>query len=262
MSSRVLKLGYTLEHSNIPRKLNDLIAEVKDVYRECHANLESVYVIGSVVLGEWQQGLSDLDVIGISSDDVEEDDENRRKLMLDEVGKSSVDVSFIDNSIMNKKELEIDKKESKLYIAGQASKIALTGVCVQGLAQNFSEFIPTVPELAFGRTERVELLMKKYRSGNFIKEFKRDHRLITRSCGKAAMRVLSGVTILRGAPYHPSAFRVAENVPKYAPEATLLAKRAHEKIVKPDASYNSAIQLTYEAVELFYDLFEDLDDAA
>jgi hypothetical protein len=262
MSDIPLKLGYNLSRHNIPGTLNRLIDQVADIYGECHPNLVSVYVIGSVVLGEWQKGLSDLDVIGVSSNATEDDDNDRRSSMLDELSRASEEISFIDNSVLDKSELTSDKKESRLYVAGQASKIALTGVCVRGVPQDFSEFLPTVNELAFGRAGRVEALMEKYRAGIFIKAFERDNRLITRSCGKAAMRALSSGAILRGASYHPSPFRVEDDVRVHLPEANDLAKRALGNIVNPDRLYHRAIHQTYEALELFYDLFGKIDEVA
>ena len=109
--------------------------------------------------------------------------------------------------------------------------------------------------MAYGRTDRVAALMHKYRSGNLIEPFKKDEQLLVRSCAKAAIRVLSGITLLRGADYHSSPYRTAEAIEVFAPEAVPLACEAIERLDSPTPPAETAMTIADKSVELFRSLF-------
>ena len=184
-----IKLGFAVSPDNISESLTPLIQETIGCYQDCHEDLKAVYVIGSVALGELQEGISDLDTVGITA------------VPADHVAKE--------------------------------------------------EELPTVDDMTYGRTHRVELLMQKYRSGNLIEPFRRDQRLLTRSCAKAAMRVVSGITILRGADYYSSPYETSRLVPLYAPEAEMLTDEAMQMIYNPNETVELSMRTADRAVSLF-----------
>ena len=63
-SSRPLRLGLRVL-DEVPSILRPLADATVACYRRHHSDLRSVYVIGSVAVGEWTEGVSDLDVVGV-----------------------------------------------------------------------------------------------------------------------------------------------------------------------------------------------------
>jgi hypothetical protein len=100
--------------------------------------------------------------------------------------------------------------------------------------------------------------MIKYRSGNLIEPFRRDERLLVRSCAKAAMRALSGATLLRGSPFHSSPYRTAEEVRTRVPEGSSLADQAIAVIDGAPVSVAQVMTLADQSVDLFHELFPGL----
>lgn len=252
-----IKLGYETADLCIDPVVRPLVDETVDCYRRNHGNLQAVFVIGSITLGEWKAGVSDLDTIGVMGGAANANDEAARRQELVDVGSSSNEISFVDNTTFDSNMLQAANTDLSSAVAGSASKLALTGLCVWGDGIDFSPYLPSIGEMAYGRTDRVEALMHKYRSGNLIEPFRQDERLLIRSCGKAAMRVLSGTTLLRGADYHPSPYRTAEIVDTYTPEARALNSKVMDMIDDPiDRNVDEAIVLADSSVALFRRLFQ------
>ena len=254
-NSNQIKLGFTIGHHNIPRLITPLIDETIECYREYHKDLRSVYVIGSVAVGDFREGISDLDTIGITDTPSGYDTDKRRRQKQTGIGNRHNIISFVDNAVISMQELSIQPMPHTTYAAATASKIASSGLCVWGERVISNNNLPTVDEMAFGRMQRVEQLMVKYRSGDLIEPFKNDQKLLVRSCAKASMRVVSGITLLRGADYYSSPYETARQVPVFAPEASLLSKLAMKTIDKSDITVELSMSIADEAVNLFRRLF-------
>ena len=249
-----LTINYDVSKEHIPDKIGPLINATVECYAGHHDNLRAVYIIGSVALGEWVEGVSDLDVIGIVDGEVSiEADALRRKHLL-EIGEALSLVTFIDNAIISKQAIENNRDVP--IIEGHIFKLAISGICVWGEETDFRQYLESVQRVAHQRTARAEALMNKYRADNLIEEFRRDPRLLTRSCAKAAMRTLSGITLLRGARFHASAFQTASEVDIFAPEAIALKNEAMAIINNPSlVPPKVAMQLADRAIFLFRELF-------
>lgn len=248
------EIGYQLSESNITPELMPIIDETVKSYERHHDNLTSVYIIGSAALGEWRRGISDLDVIGLSRIDISVEEDQARRDDLVRIAGDWDAVTFIDNTAISVLDMEESGRRTPA-IDGHLAKLALSGVRVWGDQVDFSEHVPSLQDMTYGRTRRAEALMQKYRSGNLIEPFRNDPRLLTRSCAKAAMRVLSSMAILRGAAYHSSPYRTSEELECFVPEAAEINKRAIEIINDPAVVPEVAMEVTDQAVRLFYRLF-------
>src|SRR3989338_9673387 len=96
-----LRLGFLVENVDIPLVLRPLIDSVVVCYQRHHRDLLSVYVIGSVAIGEWQSGISDIDVIGITVEQPTNKEDNNRR---DELAALDIQwpiVTFIDNALIS-----------------------------------------------------------------------------------------------------------------------------------------------------------------
>lgn len=244
-------IGYSLDRVNIPEDLDPLLNEVVDSYAHCHPELTAVYVIGSVALGEYKPGISDIDVMGVTNSPNDEIANRLRQDMLGEVGKNYDYITFIDNNSATLDNEELRSPTNR----GKLSKLALTGVSIWGNSPDLSKYIPDMHDMTYGRTERAAALMQKYRSGDLIQPFRDNPRLLARSCAKAAMRVMSGMTLLRGAAYFSSPYRSAEEVDALVPEAAPLKEAAMHIINRPSNVVQEAMVITDESVRLFYELF-------
>jgi hypothetical protein len=248
-----LNFGYTFVET-FPDELAPIIADTIRCYRESHDDLESIYALGSVTIGEWRSGISDLDVIGITTGTFRSEDDSIRRQGLVTIGEKYDVISFVDNAVISR--LQMNAAQQHPVIRGHISNLATTGICVWGKADDFGMYVPTVFEMAYGRARRAEALMAKYRSGNLIEPFKRDQNLLVRSCAKAAIRALSGATILRGAQFQASVYGVALEIDRYVPEAVGLKDAAMAIINAPSTSTpESTMSLVDHSINLFYELY-------
>lgn len=253
-SSKRLKLGFqTLKE--VPSFLRPLTNDVVACYRRHHADLRSVFVIGSVAVGEWTEGISDLDVVGVVDNKFTAEDEVSRRRELLELGKSWPQVSFVNNSTLSLASLYSENPD--VMTVGRARIIAVTGLFLWGEEIDFKNYIPTVDVMAYGRAARAKILMERYRSGVINEPFLSNPRLLARSCAKAAIRVLSGITILRGAIFYASPHQTAAMVTKYAPEAIAIAYRALEIVDGAVSEPNEAMGIAEKSVELFYKFYPE-----
>ncbi|OHB05777.1 MAG: hypothetical protein A3A26_01630 [Candidatus Zambryskibacteria bacterium RIFCSPLOWO2_01_FULL_47_14] len=239
----------------IPSILRLLADDTVACYRRHHSDLRSVYVIGSVAVGEWTKGVSDLDVVGVVERELTTEDEAPRRRELLELGKSWPQVSFINNSALSLAALHTEKPDA--MVVGRARIIAVTGLHLWGDNIDFQDYVPSVETMAYGRAARAKILMKRYRSGIINEPFRSNPRLLARSSAKAAIRVLSGITILRDATFYTSPEQTVMMIATYAPEAMPLARRAFRIVNGAESEPDEAMDITEQAVQLFYDLYPD-----
>jgi predicted nucleotidyltransferase len=253
-SSRPLRLGLRIL-DEVPTILRLLVDDTITCYQRHYSDLRSVYVIGSVAVGEWTEGVSDLDVVGVVEHEVrpEEDAARRRELL--ELGRLWPQVSFINNSILSLSLLHVENPDA--MILGRARIIAVTGLHIWGDRIDFREYLPSVETMAYGRANRARILMHRYRNGIINEPFRSNPRLLARSSAKAALRVLSGITILRDAVFYTSPEQTAMMVAQYAPEAMQIALRALAIVNGAQSTTDEAMSLAEQAVELFYSLYPD-----
>jgi hypothetical protein len=252
-ASRKLELGYTVSKSNIPSWLDPLIQDIVLCYKTHHPDLVSVYVVGSAGHGDMKKGISDIDIVGITASPASEHSDSARRAELDKTGALSEDITFIDNSLVSEYEIVRNVHDSK--VRGCVFKLSTTGVCVWGREIDVNGYSQSVHDVAYGRVDRAEALMEKYRSGNLIEAFRKDDRLLARSCAKAAMRVLSSMTILRGAKFQASPYRVADEVGYWVPEAIDVKNDAMKIINNPDVPSSEAMEVADRSIELFRRVF-------
>ena len=234
--------------------LMPLIAATIDVYKKHHPDLIAVYLVGSVTVGEWRVGVSDLDVIGITQSPAPQDCDSARREEFLYLGDATGYVSFIDSTVICRADIEDPARSHG--VQGELSKLSLSGINAWGETFDFSDHVPSFECMVFNRMDRARLLMEKYRAGNLIEPFRKDARLLTRSSAKAAMRVLSSITLLRGAAYHPSPYRTSEIVEIFVPEAAELNKQILAIINNPIVPPETAMRCTDKAVELFHRLIQ------
>lgn len=247
-----LKLGFIPgDERNVPEQLDAILAHVIASYQKHHPDLRAIYVVGSVVNGEWLSGISDLDVIGITEALPTTDSENNRREELVAFGEQVSQISFIDTTVLSLTKLRTNPDALSL---GRARIIAVSSLRIWGEVVDFSEHFPTVVEMARQRIVRAEALMRKYRSGDLIEPFRRNEQLLVRSCAKAAMRVLSSIAILRGALFYTSPFQTFETVQQFVPEALEIAQRAMTIVRGEQSTPEDAMSLTDKAIELYRQL--------
>lgn len=245
----LLRLGFTPNNAlSVPKQLEVVIGHVIETYRRHHPDLLAIYVVGSVVNGDWLPGVSDLDVIGIIKTYPDTDSETRRREELVAFGEQVPQVSFIDTSVLSLSTLSTNPDVLTL---GKAQIIAISSLLIWGQAVNFSEYFPTVVEMARQRTVRAEALMRKYYSGDLIEPFRRNEQLLARSCAKATIRVLSSIAILRGAPFYTSPFQTFETVQEYVPEALEIGQHAIAIIQGEYSTPEVMMALTDKAIALY-----------
>lgn len=253
-SSRPLTLGLKVL-DQIPSILRPLADATVASYQRHHSDLRSVYVIGSVAVGEWTEGVSDLDVVGVVGGEVHPENEAARRRELLELGRSWPQVSFINNSILSLALLHVENPDA--MVLGRARIIAVTGLHVWGDRLDFRPYFPSVEVMAYGRARRAKILMGRYRNGIINEPFRSNPRLLARSSAKAGLRVLSGITILRGATFYTSPEQTAMMVVQYAPEAAQIALQALAVVNGAQSTTDEAMNLAEQAVELFYSLYSD-----
>jgi predicted nucleotidyltransferase len=249
-----LKLGFEVL-KEVPPILRPLADAIVACYRRHHPDLLAVYVIGSVAVGEWTEGVSDIDVVGVVKGGLNSEAETARRNELLELGRLWPQVSLIDNSILSL--VALRAKNPDPMVVGRAQIISVTGLHIDGANLDFSDYFPTVEEMAYGRAVRAKILMERYRKGIVNEPFRTNPRLLTRSCAKAALRVLSGITILRGAIFYTSPKQTYEMVVEYVPEAIPLAQRAFAIVNGAECEPPDAMEITEQAIALFYDLYPD-----
>lgn len=250
MHNSPLVLGYEVKESNLSPTLRPLLSEIVEVYKTHHPNLSAVYVLGSVALGNWKPGVSDVDVIGIVDGIADEQSIQARQDTLLRLGNNTNTITFIDNMLLTQDEIDTD-----IHLQGHAFKLATTGLCIWGTPVSLSRDLPSIIDVATSRVQRAEALMQKYRSGNIITAFQQNPRLLTRSAAKAAMRVLSSITILRGARFQADPHQVAKDVDIYAPEAKAIKDATMQIVNNPGITPDKAMQLTDKSIALFYSFF-------
>ncbi len=253
-SSKRLTLGFKVLEE-IPPILRPLADDTVACYRRHHSDLRSVYVIGSVAVGEWMTGVSDLDVVGVVEREVPPDNEAARRRELSTLGASWPQVSFINNSILSLAALHVENPDA--MVLGRARIITVTGLHLWGDRIDFRAYVPSVETMAYGRAARAKILMKRYQSGIINEPFRSNPRLLARSSAKAAIRVLSSITILRGATFYTSPEQTVMMVVRYAPEAIPLAQRALAVVNGIESQPDEAMNITDQAIELFYSLYPD-----
>lgn len=253
-SPRRLELGFNVL-KEIPQVLQPLASDIVACYRRHHTDLRSVFVIGSVAVGEWTENVSDFDVVGVVDREFTYEDEAGRRRELLTLGESWPQVSFINNSTLSLAALGAKKPDA--MVVGRARIIAVTGLHLWGDKLDFQDYMPTVEIMAYGRAGRAKILMNRYRAGIINEPFRSNSYLLARSCAKAALRVLSGITILRGAVFYTSPQQTTMMVNKYAPEAALLAQQALAIVNGVKSEPYEAMSIAEQAVELFYDLYPD-----
>lgn len=251
-SPKRLTLGFKVLEE-IPSILRPLAADTVACYRRHHSDLRSVYVIGSVAVGEWTEGVSDLDVVGVVERELTTKDEAPRRRELLALGKSWPQVSFINNSTLSLAVLYAEKPDA--MVLGRARIIAVTGLHLWGDRLDFKGYVPTVETMAYGRAARARILMTRYRSGVINEPFRSNPRLLARSSAKAAIRVLSGITILRGAVFYASPQQTVAMVARYAPEAVPLAQRALAIVNGAESKPHESMDIADQTIELFYALY-------
>ncbi|OGG54536.1 hypothetical protein A3C20_04360 [Candidatus Kaiserbacteria bacterium RIFCSPHIGHO2_02_FULL_55_25] len=200
-------------------------------------------------------GVSDLDVVGVVEREVHPDNEAARRRELSTLGASWPQVSFINNSILSLAALHVENPDA--MVLGRARIIAVTGLHLWGDGIDFRAHVPSVETMAYGRAARAKILMKRYRSGVINEPFRSNPRLLARSSAKAAIRVLSGITILRGATFYISPEQTVTMIATYAPEATPLARQALAIVNGAESEPRKAMEITEQAIELFYGLYPD-----
>ena len=99
--------------------------------------------------------------------------------------------------------------------------------------------------------------MKRHRVGIISEPFKSNPHLLARSRAKAAIRVLSSITILRGATFYMSPYKTVMMVERYVPEAVTIARRAIAIVDGATSEPTEAMDLTEQTIELFYSLYPD-----
>jgi len=253
--SEPLRIGFAVNDiSIIPAPLQAIVREVVECYRFHHRDLRAVYLIGSIAIGEWQPGVSDMDIVGIT--DVQPDirSENGRRQELASMDQRHSLITFVDNAVLS---LRILNDVPDQLTTGRARLIAISGVHVWGEAVDLRSYLPSVGVMARERVARAELLMRKYRAGDLIEPFLRDERLLIRSCAKAAMRVLSSIAILRGGLFYTSPRQTYLTVERLVPEGHELAQRTLVIIDGACSTVREAMSLVDQAVELFRRLYPE-----
>lgn len=127
--SKHLTLGFKVL-KEVPDVLRPLADDVVACYRRHHPDLRSVFIIGSVAAGEWTEGVSDLDVVGVVDNRFTAEDEAPRRRELLELGKSWPQVSFINNSTLSLAALHAESPDA--MTVGRARIIAVTGLFLWG----------------------------------------------------------------------------------------------------------------------------------
>lgn len=251
--SESLRLGF-VPRTEAAQVFKPLIDNVVKIYLRYHPEIRAIYLLGSISIGEHVPGLSDLDVIGIAESPADTDSDSQRRHDLTVLGTASKDVTFVDNNVLNLQDLD----EGEIGAIGKARLLSISGICVWGDPIDFSSYMPTVGTMADERTQRARALMAKYRRGDLIEPFKRDERLLIRSCAKAAMRVLSCITILRGELFYTSPEQTYTAVLRCAPEAYSIAEQAITIIRGGAGTVDHSMSLCDQSLELYDMLFPDL----
>lgn len=253
--SRRLVVGFKVQ-DKIPTDLCPLIDEVVACYQRYHPDVRAVYAMGSVVLGEWKEGVSDLDVIGVLNEELSGAEESSRRNELQTIVVRYPQVQYVNSTTLSLDALY--SRPSDIQILKLARVIAIYGLHIWGETLDFSVYYPSVETLARERAARAEIQMRNFRAGR-IKEptLRNSPRLIARSSAKAAMRVFSSITILRGAVFYEAPQKTFSMIAEFAPEALSLAQRAIAIVNGAEAEPDEAMSITEQAVELFYRLYPD-----
>ena len=254
MCGAEVALAYDPAKLTIEESLSPILERVKLAYATHHPEELSLYVIGSAVYGNFRPSVSDLDVIGIinATNNIDEDADRARKADIFTLGTEYPDIAYIDNILLAENALlDLNLRSSADQMSGHLAKLALMGVCFSGKPIDFSPYIPSRQDMIFGRVERVKLLMDKYADGSLIEPFRQDSRLLVRSCAKAAMRVMSSITLLEGAAYHPAPSKILVDVGSKLPHLSGQAETIMRLIDEPDADIAGAFQLVYKALSSF-----------
>ncbi|HSE60857.1 MAG TPA: nucleotidyltransferase domain-containing protein, partial [Candidatus Saccharimonadales bacterium] len=250
-----LQLAFEPSAQYIPATLTPLLAQIINCYQEHHSNLRAVYVVGSTALGDFIPGMSDIDIIGVTDSPVSEKADLARRGDLTKLSNQWQEITFVDNAAISRQELEAAKRTPPAEL--QIFRLSTSAVRVWGKPGTYESMRPSVEELAYNRTWRAAGYMANYRAGIIMEAFRQEPRRHIKSCGKSAMRVLSSITILRGAPLHMSLERTAEAVEQYVPEAAHIKDKAMAIIKNPTVPLEQAMAIADEAIALFYQLNPD-----
>lgn len=207
----------------LAHELKPIVEEALAVIQETVPTVESVYIVGSVAASHWQPAMSDLDVVVVVANPSVTVTEAALKQALGRVNTLNL-VTFVDCGILVRSNLTGSTPD--LAARGHAFKIAMTGVLVWGSAINAQKFLPHMAQIAQEQVDRAVALMAKYRRGDIIGPFLRNEQLLARSCAKAAMRVVSAITVLRGASYSAIPHDTVAAAQQFAPEMLQVAEQA------------------------------------
>lgn len=252
-SSKV-ELAYRLANCEIDKSFTPILDSVADIYGTHHSDYGlSLYAIGSMVYGGFRPTVSDIDIIGITGkqDAIDEAADSARKADIQTLSNQHPQIAYIDNVLVAKNALLIADVRGTSQVSGYLAKLSLTGVCFAGESIDFSPYIPSRDEMIFGRVERVKSLMQKYQAGNLIEPFKRDKRLLVRSCAKAAMRVMSSLVLLEGAAYHPAPSWVAVDIAHLLPDLSDQTAAILHVIDEPHTDTDDAFLMVDMALNTF-----------
>jgi|GEM_PF-5813242 len=242
--------GYQLSADFISDTNKQLLEIITDHYVSHVPNLVALYVAGSLVYGGWKEGMSDVDIVAVVTKKDNQPATENSKARLDKLAESADFASsftYIDSSCIDLQSLRAGTQLD----ADKAAIVSYAGVCIYGTEQNFDEHLPAVDTFAHERAQRAIRLLNKYESGNIIPAFQKDSRLLSRSTAKAAMRILSSVTLLRGAPLQLDPRLVARDVTQYAPELSQLAQAILSSIDQPSHDFLEVTALVRTAYETY-----------
>lgn len=198
-----LQLAFKPSAQNIPTSLDPLLAQIIQCYQKHHPDLRAIYVTGSMALGDFKPGISDIDIIGVTEKPVSEKADAARRQELTGISNQWQQITFVDNAAISRQELEATKRTPPAEL--QLFRLSTSAVRIWGESGDYESMRPSVQEVAYNRTWRAAGYMANYRAGIIMEAFRQDPRRHIKSCGKSAMRVLSSITLLRGAPLHMSA---------------------------------------------------------
>lgn len=195
--------------------IQPLLTTILTVYQSVHPDLLSLWVCGSVSTGNFVEGTSDVDVVGVAKNSISAEKHAKRGSLLEAIPCESYGVTFIDHTCTDINQLQ--QNQSDPFVARELFKLSTSGVKLWGKDATWTYEMDAVTT-AISRIDRAALLLNKYREGNLITAFQRDEKLLVRSCAKATLRVLSSITLLKGAPLQLSYVELRPQIATHAPE--------------------------------------------
>lgn len=249
-----VELGFSAGPDKLPRSLSGLFIEAIECYRQYHANLISVYLIGTMATGQWIEGTSDVDTVGIVSGPNNAKADAQRRSRLAVLSDNYAQISYVDSRIVHQSELDGLSASSPT----QSPMLSIFKVCgVRLWGEQISLPKPTIHDALTMCVGYPQFLFHKYRSGNLIEQFQLHPELLSRSCAKSALRVLFGIAILRGAPLEISWRLMAAAIEQYVPEAESCRNELIAIIAGGEHSPDAALKLADTSIGLFRQLMPD-----